>query len=131
MKIRYMGASPSIGYGQPQEIKHTHPLGLPEALVQAPSEVKGLKNVVVRIAGGVGRKKREEIIKLCEAAKIRVVNKSKKYPAKPEKKAKAEDKKKPAAQQPAAKPEEKKAQPASQAAKPEEKKPEAKAENKA
>jgi len=85
-KIKYMGCSPSIGYGQPCEIKYNHPLGLPEALVQTPSEVKSLKGVVVRIAGGVGRVKREEIIKLCEAAKIKVVNKTKKYALKIKKK---------------------------------------------
>jgi len=96
-KIAYMGCSPSIGYGQPQEIKYNHPLGMPEVLVQAPSELKGLKGVVVRIAGGVGRLKREAIIKLCEAAKIKVVNKNKKYPIKAEKKAKTDDKKKPEA----------------------------------
>jgi len=98
-KIKYMGCSPSIGYGQPLSIKYNHPKGLPEVIVQTPSEVKGLKDVVVRIAGGVGRVKRELIIKLCEAAKVHVVNKSKFYPAKKPKAAKkgaakkAEDKK--------------------------------------
>lgn len=91
-KIKYMGCSPSIGYGQPSEIKHQHPKGLLEVLVQTPSEVKGLKEVVVRIAGGVGRVKREAIIKLCEAAKIHVVNKSKLYPAKKPKEAKKGEK---------------------------------------
>ena len=87
-KIKYMGCSPSIGYGQPSVLKGKHPQGMREVLVQSPSEVKGLKDVVVRIAGGVGRVKRELIIKLCDAAKIRVVNKSKLYAAKKEKVAK-------------------------------------------
>ncbi len=78
-KIAYMGCSPSIGYGQPQEIKYNHPSGLQEALIQTPSELAGLKEVVVRIAGGVGRKKREEIIRIAESMKLRVVNKAKKY----------------------------------------------------
>ena len=93
-KIKYMGCSPSIGYGQPLSIKYNHPKGLPEVIVQTPSEVKGLKDVVVRIAGGVGRVKRELIIKLCEAAKVHVVNKSKLYPAKKPKAVKKGDAKK-------------------------------------
>lgn len=93
LKIKYMGASPSIGYGQPSEIKHNHPQGLPELLVQAPSQLSGIKDMVVRIAGGVGRKKREEIIKLAESMKLHVVNKVKKYTIKPMKEKKAEGKK--------------------------------------
>ncbi|MFA6489330.1 MAG: eL32 family ribosomal protein [Candidatus Micrarchaeia archaeon] len=87
-KIKYMGCSPSIGYGQPLVLKGKHPKGLDEIIVQTPAELKGLKDVVVRIAGGVGRVKREAIIKLCEAAKIHVVNKSKNYPVKKPKVAK-------------------------------------------
>jgi large subunit ribosomal protein L32e len=77
LKLKYMGASPSIGYGQPSAIKHKHPQGKPEVLIQSPSEVKGLKDVVVRIASGVGKAKRQLIIKLCEAAGLHVVNKGK------------------------------------------------------
>jgi len=93
LKIKYMGASPSIGYGQPSEIKHNHPQGLPEMLVQTPAQLSNLKDVVVRIAGGVGRKKREEIIKLAESMKLRVVNKAKKYAPKIIKEKKVETKK--------------------------------------
>ncbi|MEM2138375.1 MAG: eL32 family ribosomal protein [Candidatus Anstonellaceae archaeon] len=93
LKIKYMGASPSIGYGQPSEIKHNHPQGLPEMLVQTPAQLANLKDVVVRIAGGVGRKKREEIIKLAESMKLRVVNKAKKYAPKIIKEKKVETKK--------------------------------------
>jgi len=87
-----MGASPSIGYRQPADIRYNHPRGLPERLVQSPSEIAGLKDVIIRIASGVGRKKREEIIRLSEAAKLRVANKAKKYPPKAEKKPKEEKK---------------------------------------
>lgn len=87
-KIKYMGCSPSIGYGQPSVLKGKHPKGLYEVIIQTPAELSGLKDVVVRIAGGVGRVKREAIIKLCEAAKIHVVNKSKNYPVKKPKVAK-------------------------------------------
>ena len=103
MKIKYMGKSPSIGYGQPSEIKYNHPLGLPELLVQTPSQLAGIKDMVVRIAGGVGRKKREDIIKLAESMKLPVLNKAKKYAPKVEKKAEAK-------KQEAVKPEGKKAE---------------------
>jgi len=94
-KIAYMGCSPSIGYGQPSEIRGFHPRGMPEKLVQTPSELTGLKNVLIRIAGGVGRKKREEIIRVAEAAKLHVLNKAKKYEPKKEKRVKADKKKEP------------------------------------
>jgi large subunit ribosomal protein L32e len=77
LKIKYMGASPSIGYGQPSLLRGLHPIGLPEALVQSPSELAGLKGVAVRIASGVGTKKRQEIIRLAQAAGLRVLNKGK------------------------------------------------------
>lgn len=108
-KIKYMGASPSIGYGQPAEIRGNHPRGLPEKLVQSPADISGLEGVVVRIAGGVGRKKREEIIRLAEAAKLVVVNKAKKYPVRIAKEKKEDGtkpkaaEKKPEAKEPAAK----------------------------
>ena len=76
-KIAYMGCSPSIGYGQPAEIKYTHPLGLKEVLVQSPKEIAGLANVLIRIAKGVGRKKREEIYALAQKAGLKILNKKK------------------------------------------------------
>ena len=73
-KIKYMGASPSIGYGQPSKIKHMHPAGLQEVRVQSPADMAGLKNVLIRIAGGVGRIKKDAIMKLATAAKLKVLN---------------------------------------------------------
>jgi large subunit ribosomal protein L32e len=74
LKIAYMGASPSIGFGQPAAIKHFHPAGMREALVQTPADLTGLKGVLVRIAGSVGRKKRALIEKLASEMKLRVLN---------------------------------------------------------
>jgi large subunit ribosomal protein L32e len=74
LKIAYMGASPSIGYGQPSAIKHFHPAGMRETLVQSPSDLTGLKGVLVRIAGSVGRKKREIIERIAKEMKLRVLN---------------------------------------------------------
>ena len=82
LKIAYMGASPSIGYRQPNAIRGMHPQGMQEALVENPGQLAGLKGVAVRVASGVGRKKREEIIRLAESMKLRVLNKSKKYAVK-------------------------------------------------
>jgi large subunit ribosomal protein L32e len=74
MKIKYMGASPSIGYGQPSKVKWLHPSGLPEKLVQSPLELQGLTGVAIRIAGTVGRKKREVIETLAKSLKLKVLN---------------------------------------------------------
>ncbi len=124
LKIAYMGASPSIGYRQPSAIRYLHPKGMREVLVASIADLAALKAVAVRIASGVGRLKREAIIKLAESMKLPVLNKAKKYKPKPEKKAldakKGEGKK----------PEEKKAEVQPTEAKPNEtKKAEAKTEN--
>ena len=74
LKIKYMGASPSIGYGQPRAIRGHHPRGLPEVLVQSPADLAGLKNVVIRIAGSVGRLKRAAIEKMAASMALHVVN---------------------------------------------------------
>jgi len=82
-KLKYMGCSPSIGYGQPSEIKYKHPQGLHELLVQSPVDLKGVKDVVVRIASGVGAVKREAIQKLAEQMKLRILNPRKFVPKVP------------------------------------------------
>jgi len=73
LKIKYMGESPSIGYRQPKAIRYHHPHGLPEVLVQTPADLAGLKNVVIRIAGSVGRLKRAAIEKLAASMALHVV----------------------------------------------------------
>ncbi len=76
-KYNYMGKLPSIGYKNPKVLRGKHPSGLDEVIVFRPAEIAGLKNVVVRIASAVGAKKAALIIKACEGAKIRVLNKAK------------------------------------------------------
>ena len=73
LKIKYMGASPSIGYRQPKAIRYHHPKGLPEVLVQTPADMAGLKDVVIRIAGSVGRLKRAAIEQLAAKMGLHVV----------------------------------------------------------
>ncbi|VVB99120.1 50S ribosomal protein L32e [uncultured archaeon] len=103
-KFKYMGASPSIGYGQPSAIKHHHPKGMLELLVQSPVDLTGAKNVVIRIASGVGAVKREAIQKLAEQMKLKVVNARKFVPrvAKPKEQKKGAQKEQPKAAVPAA-----------------------------
>jgi len=73
-KYNYMGKLPSIGYGNPKEIRHLHPSGLKEVIVENVSMLAGLKNVVVRIAGGVGARKAADIAKAAKAAGLRLLN---------------------------------------------------------
>ncbi|MEM4348136.1 MAG: eL32 family ribosomal protein [Candidatus Anstonellaceae archaeon] len=73
-KLAYMGASPSIGYGQPKQLKHRHPCGLPEIRVQSPAELAGLSGVAVRIASGVGALKRAAIQKMAQQLGLKVLN---------------------------------------------------------
>src|SRR3989338_6289310 len=63
LKLKYMGASPSIGHRNAKATRHLHPLGLPEILVHNASQLEGAKNVLVRMASGVGVKKRALIVK--------------------------------------------------------------------
>jgi len=70
------GATPSIGYRAPKELRYLHPSGFREVLVL---NAKGLEGIdsnkqAVRIAHVVGKKKRQEILKKAEEMKIRVLN---------------------------------------------------------
>jgi len=63
-----------IGYRTPKLIRGLHPSGFPEVIVHNPSELEGLKDVVIRIGRTVGRKKRMEIVKRAEELGLRVIN---------------------------------------------------------
>ncbi|VVB57791.1 50S ribosomal protein L32e [Candidatus Anstonella stagnisolia] len=75
LKLKYMGASPSIGHRNAKSVRNLHPLGLPEILAHNAKELIGAKNVVVRIAGGVGVLKRALIIKKAQELNLKVLNK--------------------------------------------------------
>ncbi|MCX8175071.1 MAG: 50S ribosomal protein L32e [Candidatus Micrarchaeota archaeon] len=94
LKLAYMGASPSIGYRQPSQVRGKHPLGLPEVLVQSPSELASLKGVAVRIASGVGALKRDSIQKLAEKMGLVILNPKKFIPRLPKPKDKKAEQKK-------------------------------------
>ncbi len=76
---RYMKAKghvPNPGYGSPKAVRGLHPCGLREVRVFRPQDLEGLdpEKVCVRIASGVGEKKRREIVKKAEELKLKVLN---------------------------------------------------------
>ncbi|MFP3950138.1 MAG: eL32 family ribosomal protein [Candidatus Micrarchaeia archaeon] len=74
-KKAFFGASPKVGNKNAREMRGLHVLGLPEILVSNPSELEGAEEILVRIAAGVGKRKRGEIIKKAEEMNLRVLNK--------------------------------------------------------
>jgi len=74
-KHSFAGAEPNIGWRNPPALRDLHPSGAAEALVNNVKEVGNVKKGrVVRIAGGVGRKKRNEIVAKAKEMGLRVLN---------------------------------------------------------
>ncbi len=67
---------PSIGYRGPREVRGLHPSGFQEILVHNERQLEGLDPAkqAVRIAHGVGTRKRELIEKACDDKGLRVLN---------------------------------------------------------
>lgn len=67
---------PSIGYRGPREVRGLHPSGFREVLVHNERQLEGLDPAkqAVRIAHGVGARKREIIEKACDDKGLRVLN---------------------------------------------------------
>src|SRR2546422_3276777 len=67
---------PSIGYRGPRAVRGLHPSGFREVLVHNEGQLKGLDAATqaVRIAHGVGTRKREMIEKACDDKGLRVLN---------------------------------------------------------
>jgi len=70
------GHMPRAGYGSPRTVRGLHPSGFEEVLI---FNVKDLEKInsrkqACRIASGVGKKKRIEIMKKTEDMKIKVLN---------------------------------------------------------
>ena len=63
-----------VGYGSPKAVRGFHPCGLPEMLVNNAAELEKAQGAVVRIASGVGMKKRLEIQTKAAAAGIKILN---------------------------------------------------------
>ncbi len=69
-------AKVKVGYRNPRLVRGLHPSGFEEVLVHNPRELEGLdpSRHAVRIASGVGRKKRAEIIRRAQELGLRVLN---------------------------------------------------------
>ena len=74
IKRKGYGALPKIGFQGARKTRHLHPSGLREALVFTVNGLNGLKNVVVRIGGSVGGRKRIAIIAKAKELGLRVLN---------------------------------------------------------
>jgi large subunit ribosomal protein L32e len=74
--IAYMGAVPKIGWRSARATRGIHPSGMREIMVHNPSEIEDLKgmDVVVRISGGVGKKKRGQMLAAAKQAGLKVLN---------------------------------------------------------
>ena len=70
------GKRPKVGYRTPKKIRGLHPSGFKEMLVHNEEDVKKAKEAgcAIRIAGSVGKKKREQIIKIANELDIKILN---------------------------------------------------------
>lgn len=68
--------SPSIGYKGDNDARGLHPSGYQEVIVNNPSELNALdvRKHAVRVAAGVGKRKKAEILKKAEKLKLKVLN---------------------------------------------------------
>jgi large subunit ribosomal protein L32e len=90
IRVAAHGKSPRIGYKNSSIVRFTHPCGNFEVIVHNPAQLEELKDVVVRIGGAVGNRKRIAIIKRANELKLRILNPGVKQR---EQKPKAEEKK--------------------------------------
>lgn len=74
--IRGKPAVVSVGYRSPRSVRGIHPSGLVEILVHGPRDLDGLDagKQAIRIASGVGGRKREKILARAKELGIRVLN---------------------------------------------------------
>lgn len=74
--IRGKPAVVSVGYRSPRSVRGIHPSGLVEILVHGPRDLEGLDagKQAIRIASGVGGRKREHILARAKELGIRVLN---------------------------------------------------------
>jgi large subunit ribosomal protein L32e len=73
MKMKWTGASPSIGYKNPEAVRGLHPNGNKETIIHNVSELEGISGVV-RIAAAVGARKKKEIAEHAKKLKLKVLN---------------------------------------------------------
>jgi len=78
MKYRFMGALPKIGYKNTPAVRGRHPSGRREVLVNNLAELERIApidgNVAVRVAAGLGARKRKELEEKAKLMKLFIVN---------------------------------------------------------
>ncbi|MBI5554192.1 MAG: 50S ribosomal protein L32e [Candidatus Diapherotrites archaeon] len=74
VKNQESGAFPRPGYRTPKSLRFLHPSGYPEIVVYTEKELEGKKDVAVRIAGTVGKRKRKAIVEKALALNLMVLN---------------------------------------------------------
>lgn len=78
MRLGKSGKPPlvSVGYRAPRATRGTHPSGLAEVLINGVRDLEGIDagKQAVRIASGVGKRKREQIVSRAKELNIRVLN---------------------------------------------------------
>lgn len=76
LKRASAGAEPNIGWRNPRPLRGLHPSGLREVLVASMSALRGLdgKLHAVRIAAGVGEKKRAALRAAAKQLGLKVLN---------------------------------------------------------
>lgn len=77
MKFKWAGALPNIGYKNAATVRGLHPQGHAEKLVRNMTDLLGLtgiKNILVRVSGNIGAKKRKEIEQKAKSMNLKIVN---------------------------------------------------------
>ncbi|MFP4632745.1 MAG: 50S ribosomal protein L32e [Halobacteriales archaeon] len=74
--VKGKGAVATVGHGSPASVRNLHPSGFEEVLVHRPEDLDGVDGdrEAVRIASGVGGRKRERIEERALDEEIRVLN---------------------------------------------------------
>ncbi len=84
--MAWTGASPAIGYKNPEGVRGLHPNGTMEVLVHNVADLEGLENVSLRVGKGVGSRKKKLIEEKAKSMKLKVLNPTVKRVYKPKKK---------------------------------------------
>jgi large subunit ribosomal protein L32e len=79
MKFKFMGASPRVGYRNPEKVRGMHSSGRREVLINNLAELESLgeareAQVVIRVASGVGAKKRKALEEKAKTLKLVILN---------------------------------------------------------
>jgi len=78
MRLQLKGYPPvvKVGYRSPKKVRYLHPTGLEIVIVHNVKELEGVdrEKQIVYIAGSVGKRKREEILKKASELGIKIAN---------------------------------------------------------